>query len=226
MTDAPPAAAKLWDLPTRITHWALVVLILVSWLTGGENMQVHRWSGYGVIGLLVFRLYWGFFGSESARFTHFVKGPGATVGYLKTMGQRTAGDLVGHSPVGAVSVVLLLLVMLLQVSLGLFASDIDGIESGPLSHLVDFDTSRLASDWHELTFRVLQALVVLHIAAIAFYAIWKRQNLITAMITGKRVFSGPAPSLKFAPVWSFVIGVVIAVAVAWLLARGLKLPKF
>ena len=217
---------RLWDLPTRVTHWALVVLILVSWLSGGENMQLHRWSGYGVIGLLVFRLYWGFFGGETARFSHFVKGPGATVGYLKTMGRRTAGDMVGHSPVGAVSVVLLLLVMLVQVGFGLFASDIDGIESGPLSHLVDFDTSRLASEWHELTFRLLQALVVLHIAAIAFYAVWKRQNLITAMITGKRGFSGPVSPLKFAPVWSLLLGIVIAAAAAWLIARGLKLPKF
>lgn len=223
MTGTP--ATRLWDLPTRITHWSLVVLILTAWLSGGQQMQIHTLAGYGVIGLLVFRLYWGFVGGETARFSQFVKGPGATVGYLKTMGRRTAADLVGHSPVGAVSVVALLLVMIVQAALGLFATDIDGINSGPLSYMVDFDTGRLASEWHELSFRALQGLVVLHLAAIAFYALWKRQNLITAMITGKRVFSGPVPNLKFAPVWSLLLGIVIAVAAAWLIARGLKLPK-
>ena len=219
------APVKLWDLPTRITHWALAVLIVTAWLTA-DRMEFHVLAGYGVIGLLVFRLYWGLVGGETARFSQFVKGPGATARYFKTMGKRTAVDLVGHSPVGAVSVVLLLLVMIVQAGLGLFATDIDGINSGPLSHLVDFDTGRLASAWHELSFRVLQGLVVLHLAAIAFYFVWKRQNLITAMITGKRRFIGPAPSLKFAPAWRFVLGVVIAVAAAWLIARGLKLPKF
>ena len=223
MAQATPT--KLWDLPTRITHWALVVLILTSWLSGGENMQIHVLAGYGVFGLLVFRLYWGFVGGETARFAQFVKGPGTTLSYFKTMGQRTAGDLVGHSPVGAVSVVALLGVMLIQAGLGLFAVDIDGIESGPLSYMVDFDTGRLASELHELSFRVLQGLVVLHLGAIAFYALWKRQNLITAMITGKRVFSGPAPVLKFAPVWRVLVGIVLAAGAAWLIARGLKLPK-
>lgn len=225
MSETPAAPTKLWDLPTRITHWSLVVLILTAWLSGGQQMQIHTLAGYGVIGLLVFRLYWGLVGGETARFSQFVKGPGATVGYLKTMGKRTAADLVGHSPVGAVSVVALLLVMVVQAGLGLFATDIDGINSGPLSYMVDFDTGRLASEWHELSFRALQGLVVLHLAAIAFYALWKRQNLVTAMITGKRRFIGPAPSLKFAPAWRFVLGVVIAVGVAWLIARGLKLPK-
>ena len=225
MSETPATPAKLWDLPTRVTHWSLVVLIVTAWLSAGQQMRLHTLAGYGVIGLLVFRLYWGFFGAETARFSQFVKGPGATVGYLKTMGWRTAADLAGHSPVGAVSVVLLLLVMIVQAGLGLFATDIDGIESGPLSYMVDFDTGRLASEWHELAFRVLQGLVVLHLAAIAFYAIWKRQNLITAMITGKRRFIGPAPTLKFAPAWRFVLGVVIAAAAAWLIARGLRLPK-
>ena len=225
MSETPSAPTKLWDLPTRITHWSLAVLIVTAWLSGGQQMQIHVLAGYGVISLLVFRLYWGFFGSQTARFSQFVKGPGTTVRYLKTMGKRTAADLVGHSPVGAVSVVLLLLVMIVQAGLGLFATDIDGIESGPLSYLVDFDTGRLASEWHELSFRVLQGLVVLHLAAIAFYAVWKRQILITAMITGKRRFIGQAPTLKFAPVWRFVLGVLIAVAAAWLIARGLKLPK-
>jgi cytochrome b len=217
---ARPAAAPLWDLPTRIVHWALVVLVLVSWFSGGENMQIHRWSGYGVLGLLVFRLWWGVAGGSTARFTSFLRGPGATAAYLKTVGARTPGDAAGHNPLGAWSVVAMIAMMLTQVGLGLFSSDIDGLESGPLSHLVDFDASRAAAELHELTFRILQALVALHILAVGYYWVWKRQNLVGAMITGKRAFAGPA--LRAAPLWRLAVGIVLAVGAAWFIANGLK----
>lgn len=213
-------ARPLWDVPTRIVHWSLVVLLLVAWFTGGENMQLHRWTGYTILGLLVFRLWWGVAGGSTARFAHFLTGPGETVGYLRTLGQRSPSQAAGHNPLGAWSVLAMILVLLVQVGLGLFASDIDGLESGPLSHLVDFDASRAAAELHELTFRIVQALVALHIAAIAFYAIWKRQNLIGAMITGKRPFLGEA--LRPAKLWSYLVGLALAVLVAWFIAKGLK----
>ena len=217
---ARPVATPLWDLPTRLVHWALAVLLLVSWFTGGENMQLHRWSGYGVLGLLVFRLWWGVAGGSTARFASFLKGPGATAAYLKTVGARAPSPAAGHNPLGAWSVVAMIAVMLVQVGLGLFASDIDGLESGPLSHLVDFDASRTAAELHELSFRVLQALVALHILAVGYYWAWKRQNLIGAMITGKRPFAGPP--LRAAPLWRLAVGIVLAVGVAWFIAKGLK----
>lgn len=210
----------LWDLPTRIVHWSLVVLLLVSWFSGGENMQLHRWSGYGVLALLVFRLWWGVAGGSTARFTRFLKPPGETLAYMRTLGGRAPSEAAGHNPLGAWSVLAMILVMLFQVGLGLFASDIDGLESGPLSHLVDFDASRAAADWHETSFRVLQALIVPHVLAIGFYWIWKRQNLIGAMLTGKRAFHGEA--LRPAKLWSLVVGVVLAVAAAWFIAKGLR----
>jgi cytochrome b len=215
------AQVRLWDGPVRVTHWALAVLMLVSWLTAGENMTVHRWSGYSVLGLLIFRIYWGVFGSQTARFASFVKGPKAVAAYARTMGSREGVETPGHNPLGALSVVAILIFLVAQVSLGLFAVDIDGLESGPLSHLVEFETGRLAAEWHELTFRVLQVLVVLHVAAVVFYLVWKRQNLITAMITGRRAFAAD-PGLKFAPWWSLAIGAAIAVAVAWLISKGLR----
>lgn len=217
---ARPVAAPLWDLPTRIVHWALVVLVLVAWFSGGENMQIHRWAGYGVLGLLVFRLWWGVAGGSTARFAGFLKGPGATVAYLKTVGSRDPSMSPGHNPLGAWSVVAMIAAMLTQVGLGLFASDIDGLESGPLSHLIDFDASRVAAELHELSFRVLQGLVGLHIVAIGYYWVRKRQNLIGAMITGKRPFTGPA--LRTAPLWRLGVGIVLAVGVAWFIAKGLK----
>jgi len=220
--SAGAVRARLWDGPTRLAHWLLVLLLLVSWFSAGENMQLHRWSGYAVLGLVVFRLYWGVFGSQSAQFASFVKGPKATLAYARTLGARSAGDLPGHNPLGALSVVAILLLLAAQVTLGLFAVDIDGLESGPLSYLVDFDTGRRFAGWHELTFRGLQALVVIHVAAVVFYLAYKRQNLIGPMITGRRAFAAD-PGLRFAP-WSRVaIGVVIAAAAAWFVAKGLKI---
>ncbi len=115
----------------------------------------------------------------------------------------------------------MLAALLVQVGLGLFASDIDGLESGPLSHLVDFDASRVAAELHETTFRVVQGLVVLHLAAIGYYWLWKRQNLIGAMITGKQKL--PVEVLKPASIIRLLIGVVLALAVAWFIAKGGRL---
>lgn len=221
MSEAAATAprAPLWDLPTRLVHWLLVVLLLVCWFTGGEQMQIHRWAGYGVLALLVFRLWWGVAGGSTARFASFLKGPKATAAYLKTLGAREATHSAGHNPLGAWSVVAMILAMITQVVLGLFASDIDGLESGPLSYMVDFDASRVAAELHETVFRVLQALVALHILAVLYYWIWKRQNRIAAMITGKAKIQGAA--LKGAPIWSYLVGIVLAVGVAWAIARGL-----
>ena len=222
MADGSPPGegARIWDGPTRVFHWALVVLLLVSWLTAGENMQVHRWSGYGVIGLLVFRLWWGVAGGSTARFASFLKGPKATLAYARTLGSRTPHGAPGHNPLGAWSVVAMLAALLVQVGLGLFASDIDGLESGPLSHLVDFDASRVAAELHETTFRIVQGLVVLHLAAIGYYWLWKRQNLIGAMLTGKQRLATEA--LRPASIVRLLIGVVLAVAVAWFIAKGAR----
>jgi cytochrome b len=219
--DAAPVRARLWDAPTRVVHWALVVLLLVSWLTAGENMDVHRWSGYSVMGLVIFRIYWGVFGSQTARFANFVKGPKATLAYAGTLGKRAPSELAGHNPLGALSVVAILVLLAAQVTLGLFAVDVDGLESGPLSHLVSFDAGRLCAEWHELTFRALQALVVVHVAAVIFYVVYKRQNLIGPMITGRRAFAAD-PGLRFAPWWSLAIGAVVAFGLMWFISRGLK----
>lgn len=215
-------SARLWDVPTRLFHWLLVVLILVSWLTAGKLMDVHRLSGYTVLGLVIFRLYWGVFGSQTARFASFVKGPRAVAAYVRTLGARKGADLPGHNPLGALSVVAILAFLALQVSFGLFAVDIDGLESGPLSHLVDFDVGRRFAHLHELSFRVLQGLIALHLAAVAFYLVYKRQNLIRPMVSGRRAFAVD-PGLSFAPWWRAAIGVGIAVAVAVFVARGLKI---
>ena len=118
-------------------------------------MDWHRWAGFAVLGLLVFRLSWGVLGGSTARFSHFVKGPGAAFAYLKGLFGRKAGPAAGHNPLGGWSVVALILTLIAVVVFGLFAEDVDGIESGPLARFVDFDTGRMASKLHHLSFDVL-----------------------------------------------------------------------
>src|ERR1700726_3554826 len=141
--DAPAGArprVRVWDGFTRLVHWLLVVLMGVSWWTAGHHhMDYHRYSGYALLGVLSFRLYWGVFGSTTARFAHFVKGPRSIWRYLRSKARHVTP---GHNPLGALSVLALLGLLLAQVTLGLFSVDVDGIESGPLSHWVSFETGR------------------------------------------------------------------------------------
>jgi len=213
---------RLWDGPVRIVHWLLVVLIGFSWWSSDDHLNWHRWSGYAIIGLVLFRIYWGFAGGGAARFASFVRGPTAIAAYAATLGRRDASTTPGHNPLGALSVLAILAVLLVQVGTGLFAVDIDAFEGGPLSDRVSFELGRQIADWHELSFRALQALVVLHVVAVLFYALWKRTNLVGAMITGRRTLPSD-PGLAGAPAWRLIAGVVLAAAIAWLLSKGLRL---
>ena len=223
MADAP-ARTPLWDGPTRLVHWALAALILTAWLTAGKSMTVHRWSGYAVLGLMVFRLWWGVAGGSTARFASFLVGPGRTLAYARKLPGRAPGETAGHNPLGAWSVVAMIALIIVQAGLGLFSVDVDGIESGPLSDRVSFDLGRACAHWHELTFRVLQGLVVLHLAAIAFYAVWKRENLVGAMIVGGRRFQGMVTPLAKAPLWRLAVGIGLCAVSIWLIAKGFR-PK-
>lgn len=220
MSETP---TPVWDVPTRLFHWSLVILIVVAWLTAEKQMTIHRGAGYAVLGLLAFRVWWGLAGGSTARFSDFVRGPGAVRAYLKASREGTEGEHAGHNPLGALSVLALLGVVAVQVILGLFAIDEDGFEGGPLSDRIDFDLARQIAEWHELAFRVLQGLVVLHLAAIVFYAVRKRQDLVRPMITGFRRFKGPVQGLVRAPLWSLVVGVLVALAVGFAASRGFRL---
>lgn len=222
VSEAPTVRAKLWDGPTRIVHWALVALIGFSWWAGEtHHMDWHRLSGYGVLGLLVFRLIWGFAGSGTARFASFVKDPAATLAYIRTLPSRTHVHVHGHNPLGAWSVLAILTALVVQVVSGLFAVDIDGLESGPLSDRVSFDTGRLFAKWHHLSFTGLQILVALHLAAIIFYAVYKRADLVGPMVTGTGKFKGH-PDIAFAPLWRAVLIALVAGLVAWWTSKGLR----
>jgi cytochrome b len=209
----------IWDLPTRLVHWLLVALVFFSWGSAEYNqMDLHRYSGYALLGVVVFRVYWGFFGSNTARFTQFVKGPRAIADYLRgNDGRPTTHKSIGHNPLGALSVLALLALLLTQIGLGLFAVDVDGLESGPLSYLVSFDVGRACAEVHEVVFNLLLAMIVLHVVAIFFYLFFKRDNLLGPMITGNKAMPLPLQTGVSASPLRVAIGVVLSVAVVWLI---------
>lgn len=219
MSGQASVRARLWDAPVRFVHWALVVLVAFSWWASEDHLNWHRWSGYAILGLVAFRILWGFAGSGAARFSSFVKGPGKVMAYARSLPERAPSNVAGHNPLGGWSVVALLLVLAAQVATGLFVVDVDGLDGGPLSHLVSFEAGRTLAEVHELIFRVLQALIVLHVAAVLFYLLYKRTNLIAPMITGRRSFPED-PGLAGAPVWRLLVCIALAAALAFAVSKA------
>lgn len=207
------AKTRVWDLPTRLFHWALVLLLAGAWWSAENGrLDLHRLAGYGILTLLLFRIIWGLVGSSTARFASFVGGPSALAEYIRgTMFSRYAHAHAGHNPLGGWSVVAMIVVLVTQVALGLFAVDIDGLESGPFSYLIDFDTGRQAAEWHELVFNIIIALTAIHVAAVLFYLLYKHDNLISPMFSGTRNWIGKAPDLVFAS-WGKALFVFLLVS--------------
>jgi cytochrome b len=217
-----PARLRIWDGPTRVMHWLLVILIAVCWWTGIHNqLQYHLYAGYGILWIVLLRLYWGFAGSSTARFAHFVRGPRHMLDYARTLHRRDTDHSYGHNPLGAISVLVMLGVVLAVVGIGLFAVDVDGLYSGPLSIFVSFKTGRHLAHLHYTWFEYLLAVIALHLAAVAFYYIYKRQNLVFPMISGSRTVAEPVEEkLRTVPVWRLLLGAVIASAIVWLVVDG------
>jgi len=218
-----PAAPRIavWDAPTRLFHWLLVGLIGFSWWSArAHEMDWHRLSGISVLGLLVFRLIWGFVGGSTARFARFVRSPIAVLAYL---GRSPAAAVrKGHNPLGGYSVMTMLLLLVTQVGTGLFTTDTDGLESGPLSYLVDFDQSRVAAKIHKLSFDGIEILVALHVLAILFYLVLRRRNLVWPMVIGSEPpaeHSDHDEPVRERPV-RFVLVALVAAALAWWVGNG------
>lgn len=213
---------RVWDGPTRLFHWLLVCLLVFSWWSAEKHMMDwHRLSGITVVGLIIFRLLWGVIGSSTARFSRFVRGPATSITYLR--GGNGKIEQPGHNPLGGYSVILLLLLLTAQVASGLFATDTDVLESGPLSYLVSFDQGRWASEMHEVSFNLLLAASALHVLAILFYLIVRRRNLVTPMFTGSDGFYRDGQGGMVAAGWlRLAIALLIAGMVAWYLWNGLS----
>lgn len=186
---------RVWDLPTRVFHWGLVFCViglLITGNVGGNAMAWHGRFGYAVLTLLLFRLAWGLLGGHWSRFARFFYGPSAVLAYLR--GRSPMEHSVGHSPLGALSVWALLLVLLAQVGSGLFADD-EIAFTGPLAALVSSDWVSQATRYHKNVGKfILLGLVGLHLGALIFYRFVKQQRLVQAMILGDKQLDRDVPS--------------------------------
>ena len=207
---------RVWDGLLRLAHWSFPLLIAMMWWTAeNDKWGLHRRTGLVLLGILAFRVVWGFIGPETARFSQFVKGPGAVLAYLR--GDKSAGPAIGHSPLGGWSTLALIGAMLAQVSMGLFAGDpYDGM-TGPLNSLVGVTLADTITDLHETFFNVLLGLIVLHLAAITFYAV-RGDDLLSPMVGGERpplagvTGIGPMPWLRAALALALAAGFALWVA--------------
>ena len=212
---------QLWDLPTRLFHWSLALLVCGAIITGkigGGAMVWHGRIGIALVGLLVFRLIWGFVGSTYARFAQFMPTPASLCAYLR--GQWRG---LGHNPFGAISVLGLLALLAALLATGLAGND-DIAFRGPLFDLVSKDVSDRLIGWHRLLTNALFALIALHLAAIAFYTHIKKDNLVQPMITGyKDVTPGSGEPARGGGLIAALIAILIAAAAAYA-ASGAWLP--
>jgi cytochrome b len=204
----------VWDLPVRLVHWLLAGLIAFSWWSvKNHHTDWHIWSGCAILTLLIFRLLWGFVGSSTARFASFVRGPRALRDNLRGLWSG-----IGHSPLGAISVLAMFLAVAVQVALGLIAEDEDGLSTGPLYRLVSTDTSDAARDLHELWFNVVLALIILHVAAIIYYRL-RGRKLTKAMITGRAALSPGMQPMRPGKWWAALICLALAIGTTrWVIA--------
>lgn len=215
-------ATRLWDLPVRLAHWSYVVLIGALWWSAENGkIDLHVTLGLIMLGIVVFRLLWGLVGSSTARFSSFVKGPRAVIAYVKGLrGDHSATPVVGHNALGGWSVLALLGLLALQVGLGLFAQDTDGQYSGPLNHLVSYNTGETIGHLHGFVFNVILGVAGIHIAAIAFYLFVKKDNLVRPMVTGSRTFAVAVDQPAVAPLWRALVCAVLAALLAVWLGYG------
>lgn len=186
---------KIWDPVTRLWHWVLVLAVSIGWSFGKfmtfDTIQWHFYIGYLILGLMLFRYLWGFIGPEPVRYRAILPTPGVTIDYLKGISRREPSGSAGHNPLGSLSVIAMLLVITLQAVTGLFIESEDFFEYGPLAGYVSQSTINLMTRWHHFNADLLLILVALHVAAILFYLLWKKENLIKPMVNGwKWVKSG------------------------------------
>jgi cytochrome b len=228
MADNKSQTIRVWDLPVRLVHWTLAILIAVSYFSaraGGDWMQLHFWSGYAILTLSLFRIAWGFVGSTTARFSSFVRGPAAALHHLGEL-LRGRPREVGHNPLGALMVIALLIAVLLQAAAGLFSADTDmGTVNGPLALKVADKWVERATAFHHFWINVLLVLVAVHILAVLIYLGWRRQNLIGAMFTGRKRLDDVVPEGQKVPPLSFASGrlalslLIAAAAIVYFIVR-------
>lgn len=226
-SSAPVTRVLVWDIPTRVFHWSLVTLVAIAWATGetrGFWFEVHEFAGYGVLALILFRIAWGIWGSRHSLFSDFVRGFGVVRDYTAKLMRLRPPHSVGHNPLGGWMIVLLLATLVVQVGTGLFAGgeEVEGVTvTGPLASYISPDAAHAFLEIHETAFNILLVLVCIHLAGVITDIVLTRDNLILAMITGRKPVTPDAAAAEsggIAPVWRAVAFAAIAVLVTWAIA--------
>jgi cytochrome b len=210
------ARVRIWDLPTRVFHALLVMAVIGLVITGevgGDAMRVHFWLGYAVLTLVFFRVGWGFFGGHWSRFVHFVPKPAQLISYLQALRNKQAVHHVGHNPLGALSVIAMLGILLLQVLSG-FMSDDEISNAGPWTSLISSNWVEWATEYHgDVGKAVLLCLIALHVMTVLYYKYGKKDDLISPMLHGdKNVPEGTPTSRDSLTSRLFAIGVLVGCA--------------
>lgn len=204
---------RVWDLPTRLFHWLIVVLVTAAYATVRLNwMQWHGWAGEVLLAVLIFRLLWGLFGSDTARFSRFLRSPRAAARYLKRMLIREPDHQVGHNPAGGWMILLLLALLLGEALTGIYVAN-DVADVGPLTEITPAPVANAITTAHATLWDILLAAIVLHVLAIAGYAAAKGQNLLLPMIIGTKWLPLDVPPPRLA-------GPLLAIATAALSAAA------
>jgi cytochrome b len=207
----------VWDPAIRLFHWSLPILVALAWWSGEEgDFDLHAWVGYSVLCLVLFRLGWGFVGSPHARFSDFLRGPGAIRAYWR---EGRSGP--GHSPPGGWSVVALLALLFLQAFSGLFNSD-DILFDGPWHYAAPTAFRDAMGSLHEIGFDLLLVMVALHVAAVLYYQLRRREKLLQAMWRGHA--EGKEGRGAAAPLWRAALLLCVAAALVWLVVTAAPQP--
>jgi cytochrome b len=204
---------RVWDLPTRLFHWALTALIVMQYATGEYHvldMRWHYWLGYATLALIAFRVLWGLVGSQTSRFADFLRGPDVVLRHIHAYVYQNPQSSIGHNPLGGWSVVALLACLLVQAVSGLFAND-EISEQGPFADHVSAKTMHLMTKLHGWNQNLLLILIALHVAAVLLHLLLKHDNLIVPMLSGRKALAD-APRLRFVSTWRALLLLVVCAA--------------
>ncbi len=211
----------LWDLPTRLGHGLFIAALLLAWWSAEtQRTELHQWTGYSLLVLVVSRLVWGIVGSKPSRFSTFLKRPSTVYKYLFTSADNAQAFSSGHNPAGGWSVVLMLFLLFAQAFSGLFNSD-DILFTGPFYHLLDSEWQDRMGVIHDYAFNALIACVALHIGVVLFYY-FRGTNLIADMIRGKTEdrYSDEPPRAS----WYWIIILILLAAALWAAVQAAPQP--
>ena len=217
----------IWDLPLRLFHWLFAIAILASWYTSeqeGELIDLHMQLGYFILGLVIFRILWGFLGSKHSRFAEFFPTPSRITQHLKA---EQSPQYAGHNPLGSLMVFLMITLILLQAVSGLFIND-DIFSSGPYYGQFGEEFGKVMSFIHHNAFDIMMFAIGLHILAMVYYRVQKKTDLVTPMITGKKSIESinPSDEIPNSKVWlAIIVGLLVALFIYWLVVLNVPVEE-